>query len=122
MDANNAKMRLLKNSCETKLICWTMRLDKRGGERELKFTVSNRESDFLRELSRSTKIPEKVQRIAPTYERGGDRAYNSNTGKSAAPAIINIKQEPVGNIRQRTSSFKIEGDEDAESAGGAKFP
>ena len=35
---------------------------------------------------------------------------------------ISIKQEPVGNIRQRTSSFKIEGDEDAESAGGTKFP
>ena len=86
MDANNAKTRLLKISCETKCICWTMRLDKRGGERGLKFIVNMRESDCQRELSRSTKMPEEVQQFALTYERG-DPAYNSYTGKPAASAI-----------------------------------
>ena len=56
-----------------------------------------RESDCQRELSRSTKLPEEVYRIALSYER----AYKSYTGKPASSAPpITIKQEPVNNIRR----------------------
>ena len=40
------------------------------------FIMKKRESDCQRELSRSTKLPEEVYRIAMSYERG-ERAYKS---------------------------------------------
>ena len=52
------------------------------------FIMNMRESDCQRELSRSTKLPEEVYRIALSYEHG-ERAYKSYTGKpaSSAPSI-----------------------------------
>ena len=65
-----------------------------------------RESDCQRELSRSTKLPEEVYRIALSYERG-ERAYKSYTRKPASSAPqISIKQEPVGNIRRGQGYFR----------------
>ena len=71
--------------------------------------MNMRESDCQRELSRSTKLPEEVYRIALSYERG-ERAYKSYTGKpaSSAPAI-SIKQEPVNNIRRGQGFFRGRG-------------
>ena len=64
------------------------------------FIMNMRESDCQRELSRSTKLPEEVYRIALSYERG-ERAYKSYTGKPASTEpSISIKQEPVNNIRR----------------------
>ena len=73
------------------------------------FIMNMRESDCQRELSRSTKLPEEVYRIALSYERG-ERAYKSYTGKptSTAPAI-SIKQEPVNNIRRGQGFFQGRG-------------
>ena len=73
------------------------------------FIMNMRESDCQRELSRSTKLPEEVYRIALSYERG-ERAYKSYTGKpaSGAPAI-SIKQEPVNNIRRGQGFFRGRG-------------
>ena len=73
------------------------------------FIMNMRESDCQRELSRSTKLPEEVHRIALSYERG-ERAYKSYTGKpaSSAPAI-SIKQEPVNNIRRGQGFFRGRG-------------
>ena len=73
------------------------------------FIMNMRESDCQRELSRSTKLPEEVYRIALSYERG-ERAYKSYTGKptSSAPAI-SIKQEPVNNIRRGQGFFRGRG-------------
>ena len=63
------------------------------------FIMNMRESDCQRKLSRSTKLPEEVYRIALSYERG-ERAYKSYTGKPASSAPqITIKQEPDSNIR-----------------------
>ena len=73
------------------------------------FIMNMRESDCQRELSRSTKLPEEVYRIALSYERG-ERAYKSYTGKpaSSAPAI-SIQQEPVNNIRRGRGFFRGRG-------------
>ena len=73
------------------------------------FIMNMRESDCQGELSRSTKLPEEVYRIALSYERG-ERAYKSYTGKpaSSAPAI-SIKQEPVNNIRRGQGFFRGRG-------------
>ena len=83
--------------------------------------MNMRESDCQRELSRSTKLPEKVYRIALTYERG-ERAYKSYTGKPASTRIIletrlekfqstaiSKKQEPVNNIRRGQRFFRGRG-------------
>ena len=73
------------------------------------FILNMRESDCQRELSRSTKLPEKVYRIALLYERG-ERPYKSYTGKSASSApSISIKQEPVNNIRRGQGFFRGSG-------------
>ena len=70
------------------------------------FIMNMRESDCQRELSRSTKLPEEVYRIALSYERG-ERAYKSYTGKTASTApAISIKQEPVINIRRGQGFFR----------------
>ena len=73
------------------------------------FIMNMRESDCQRELSRSTKLPEEVYRIALAYERG-ERAYKSYTGKpvSSAPSI-SIKQESVNNIRRGRGFFRGRG-------------
>ena len=73
------------------------------------FIMNMRESDCQRELSRSTKLPEEVYRIALSYERG-ERAYKSYTGKPASTApAISIKQEPVNNIRRGQGFFRGRG-------------
>ena len=73
------------------------------------FIMNTRESDCQRELSRSTKLPEEVYRIALSYERG-ERAYKSYTGKPASSApSISIKQEPVNNIRRGQGFFRGRG-------------
>ena len=73
------------------------------------FIMNIKESDCQRELSRSTKTPEEVYRIALSYERG-DKAYESYMGKRAESApYINIKQEQVGNIRRETGCFRNRG-------------
>ena len=65
-----------------------------------------RESDCQREVSRSTKLPEEVYRMAFSYERV-ERAYKSYTGKPASSAPqITIKQESVSNIRRRQGYFR----------------
>ena len=70
------------------------------------FIMNMRESDYQRELSRSTKLPEEVYRIALSYERG-ERAYKSYTGKPASSTPpITIKQEPVSNIRRGQGYFR----------------
>ena len=70
------------------------------------FIMNMRESDCQRELSRSTKLPEEVYRIALSYECG-ERAYKSYTGKPASSAPpISIKQEPVYNIRRGQRFFR----------------
>ena len=73
------------------------------------FIMNMPESDCQRDLSRSTKLPEEVYRIALSYERG-ERAYRSYTGKPAsiAPAISK-KQEPVKNIRRGQGFFRGRG-------------
>ena len=76
--------------------------------------MNMRESDCQRELSRSTKLPEEVYRIAFSYERG-ERAYKSYTGKPASTApAISIKQEPVSNIRRGQGFFRGRGPLDVE--------
>ena len=73
------------------------------------FIMNMRESDCQRKLSRSTKLPEEVYRIALSYERG-ERAYKSYTGKPASTApAISIKQEPVNNIRRGHGFFRSRG-------------
>ena len=73
------------------------------------FIMNMRESDCQRELSRSTKLPEEVYRIALSYERG-ERAYKSYTEKAASTApAISIKQEPVNNIRRGQGFFRGRG-------------
>ena len=73
------------------------------------FIMNMRESDCQRELSRSTKLPEEVYRIALSYERG-ERAYKSYTGKPASTApAISIKQEPVNNTRRGQGFFRGRG-------------
>ena len=73
------------------------------------FIMNMRESDCQRELSRSTKLPEEVYRIALSYERA-ERAYKSYTGKPASTApAISIKQEPVSNIRRGQGFFRGRG-------------
>ena len=73
------------------------------------FIMNMRESDCQRELSRSTKLPEEVYRIALSDERG-ERAYKSYTGKPASTApAISIKQEPVSNIRRGQRFFRGRG-------------
>ena len=47
--------------------------------------MNMRESDCQSELTRSTKLPEKVYRIAFLYERG-ECAFKSDTGKPASSA------------------------------------
>ena len=70
------------------------------------FIMNMREFDCQRELSRSTKLPEEVYRIALSYERG-ERVYKSYTGKPASSAPpITIKQEPVKNIRRGQGYFR----------------
>ena len=73
------------------------------------FIMNMRESDCQRELSRSTKLPEEVYRIALSYERG-ERAYKPYTGKPASTEpSISIKQEPVNNIRRGQEFFRGRG-------------
>ena len=73
------------------------------------FIMKMRESDCQRELSRSTKLPEEVYRIALSYERG-ERAYKSYTRNPASTApAISIKQEPVNNIRRGQGFFRGRG-------------
>ena len=73
------------------------------------FIMNMRESDCQRELSRSTKLPEEVYRIALSFERG-ERAYKSYAGKPASSAPVNsIKQEPVNNIRRGQEFFRRRG-------------
>ena len=73
------------------------------------FIMNMRESEDQRELSRSTKLPEEVYRIALSYERG-ERAYKSYTGKPASSApSISIKQEPVDNIKRGQGFFRGRG-------------
>ena len=78
------------------------------------FIMNMRESECQKELSRSTKLPEEVYRIALSYERG-ERAYKSYTGKptSSAPPK-SIKQEPVTKLEKGMDTFGIEhvGDEE----------
>ena len=50
------------------------------------FIMNMRESDCQRELSRSTKLPEEVYRIALSCERG-ECAYKSYTGKPASSTV-----------------------------------
>ena len=70
------------------------------------FIVNMRESDCQRDLSRSTKLPDEVYRIALSYERG-ERAYKSYTATPASSAPpITIKQEPVNNIRRGQGFFR----------------
>ena len=70
------------------------------------FIMNMRVSDCQRELSRSTKLPEEVYRIALSYERG-ERAYKSYTGKPASSEPpITIKQEPVNKIRRVQGYFQ----------------
>ena len=69
------------------------------------FIMNMRECECQRELSRSTKLPEEVHRIALSYERG-ERAYKAYTGNSASSAPqISIKQEPVNKIRRGQGYF-----------------
>ena len=68
--------------------------------------MNMRESDCQRELSRSTKSPQEVYRVALSYERG-ERAYKSYTGKPASSAPhVTIKQDPVSNISRGQGYFR----------------
>ena len=70
------------------------------------FFINLRESDCQKELSRSTKLPEEIYRIALSYERS-ECAYKSYTGKPALSAPqITIDQEPVSNIRREQRYFR----------------
>ena len=76
--------------------------------------LNMRESDCQREVSRSTKLPEEVYRMAFSYERF-ERAYKSYTGKPASSAPqITIKQEQVKNIRRGQGYFRGRARGDAE--------
>ena len=73
------------------------------------FIMNMPEFDCQGELSRSTKSPEEVYRIALFDERG-ERTYKSYPGKPASSApYMTIQQEPVSNIRRGQSYFRIRG-------------
>ena len=75
------------------------------------FIMNMRESDCQRELSRSTKLPEEVYRIALSYERG-ERAYKFEPPyhmNVVSAHTISLKQEPVNNIRRGQGFFRGQG-------------
>ena len=70
------------------------------------FILNMRVPKCQRELSRSTKLPEEVYRIALSYERG-ERANKAYPAKPASSAPqISVKQEPVNNIRRGQGYFQ----------------